>query len=392
MKYDFETVINRRNTGAEKWELMILKKPNVSEEIVPLSVADMEFVNPPELTNGLQQFIANNVFGYTNATEAYYDAVIGWMAKRHKWNIEREWIELSSGVVPALGDLISAYTDIDDGVIIMPPVYYPFRGSVQQRGRKVVECPLLCLEEGYVIDYDNLEEKAKEPKNKLLIFCNPHNPVGRVWTKKELERVVEICARNNVFIIDDEIHNDLIMPGYHHTVLSTISEEAERNCAVCTAPSKSFNLAGLQTSNIIIKDEHHRKQYRKEKSRKFSEELNCFGYQACRIVYTQCEDWLDECIKVIDMNAKYVKRFMKDYFPEVRVFPLEGTYLQWLDLRSLGYDYKELEKILVEEAELFFNEGYIFGKQGEGFERINLACPHSVIIAAMERFKKTFEL
>lgn len=385
MKYDFTTVPNRRNVGSVKWMDMLSKKPDVDEDVVPLSVADMEFLNAPEITKGLQEYIGNMVLGYTNATKAYYGTVINWMKKHHDYEVKQEWIALSDGVVPALGDLIRALSEPGDGVIIMSPVYYPFRMTIEAANRIVVNNPLLLTESGYEIDYADLEEKAKDEKTKLMIFCNPHNPVGRVWTREELSKVMDICIRNHVYVIDDEIHNDLIMPGVKHTVMATLSEEAAMNCAVCTAPSKTFNLAGLQTSNIIMRDLDKKKAFEKQRAGGFRLTLNAVGFEACRLAYTECEEWLEECIQVIAKNAEYVTEFMKENMPEIRVFPLEGTYLLWTDFRAWGLDYKALERFMIEDAQIFIDEGYMFGGNGKGFERFNLACPLSVIEKTMNR-------
>ncbi len=385
MKYDFTTVPNRRNVGSVKWIDMLSRNPDVDEDVVPLSVADMEFLNAPEITKGLQKYIGNMVLGYTNPTEAYYDAVIQWMKKHHDYEIKQEWIALADGVVPALGDLIRALSEPGDGVIIMSPVYYPFRLTIEGANRTVIDNPLLLTEKGYEIDYTDLEEKAKDEKTKLMIFCNPHNPVGRVWTREELSKVMDICIRNHVFVIDDEIHHDLIMPGVKHTVMATLSEEAAMNCAVCTAPSKTFNLAGLQTSNIIIRDLERKKAFVEQRTNAFRLNLNAVGPEACRLAYTECEEWLEECIQVINKNAEYVTEFMKVNMPEIRVFPLEGTYLLWADFRDWGFDYEALEKFMINDAQIFMDEGYMFGDNGKGFERFNLACPFSVIEKTMNR-------
>lgn len=385
MKYDFTTVPDRRNTGSAKWEGMYQENPKVDPEVVPLSTADMEFFNAPEITKGLQEYVGKMVLGYTDATDAYYDAVIGWMKTRHQYEIRREWIELSAGVVPAFGTLINAYTEPGEGVLIMTPVYFPMTMSIRALGRKMVENPLLLTEEGYRIDFEDLEAKAADPNVKVLLFCSPHNPIGRVWTREELTRIMDICIRNHVFIIDDEIHNDLIMPGFTHTVMASLSQEAAMNCAVCTAPSKSFNLAGLQCSNIIIADPVRKAAYTAEKLKSFSMYLNAIAYEGCRLAYTQCGEWLDQCIQVIYRNAEYVKHFMAEKLPEVRVFPLEGTYLLWADFRAWGMTHLELKQFMVEEAQIFMDEGYMFGDAARGFERFNLACPTSVIEAAMDR-------
>lgn len=385
MKYDFVTVPNRKNTGSAKWEGMYRANPEVGDDIVPLSTADMEFFNAPEITKGLQEYIGRMVLGYTNPTDAYYDAVIQWMKKHHHYEVKKEWIELSAGVVPAFSALIKSFSEPGDGVLLMTPVYFPMSMSIQASGRRLVENPLKLTDQGYEIDFEDLEAKAADPGVKLLLFCSPHNPVGRVWTKEELEKIMDICLRHQVYVIDDEIHNDLIMPGYEHTVMATLSEEAAMNCTVCTAPSKTFNLAGLQCSNIIIADPVKRAAYQAEKMKTFSIGLNAVAYEGCRLAYTYCEEWLEECIQVIHENAEYVKSFLEEKLPEIKVYPLEGTYLLWADFRAWGMSHLELEEFMVKEAFIFLDEGYMFGDAARGFERFNLACPKSVIIATMDR-------
>lgn len=393
MKYDFETLVKRNNCGSFKWDSMLEGKPNINEDIVPFSVADMELKNAPEIMEGLREYLNDEklILGYTGPTNAFFDAIIGWMDRIHNWKVEKEWILQTPGVVPALYNLVNALSNPHDGVIIMPPVYYPFKRCITQTNRTVVEVPLINENDYYYINFNLLEEKCKDEKTKLIIFCSPHNPVGRVWNKEELEQLVEICVRNNVIIISDEIHNDLIMDGYKHTVLATLSKEAKNNCVVCTAPSKTFNLAGMQCANIIIPNPFIRERYEEYVNNTSSFSLNIMGYKACEIAYTKCEEWYYELLKHIKENALYSKEFIEKNMPEIKVYPLEGTYLQWWDCRKMNFNYKELENFMINEASLFLDEGYIFGKEGEGFERINLACPKKVLDKALNRLFKAYQ-
>ena len=385
MPYDFTSVPDRKNVGSFKYADMFERNPDVPDGIIPLSTADMEFYNAPEIREGLKEFIDHMVLGYTAGTDGFYDAVVDWMRRRHDYEIKKKWIAISDGVVPAIGDLIRCNSEEGDGVLITSPVYYPFAASILANNRKVVDVPLLLTEHGYELDYDGIEAAAKAPSTKLMIFCNPHNPVGRVWTKEELEKILTICIENDVYIIDDEIHHDLIMPGYKHTVMATLRPDAGLHMAVCTAPSKSFNLAGMQTSSIIIECPERRKAFVGQREKSFRLMLNILGYEACRLAYTRCEAWLEECIDVIDSNAKYIEAFLKEHMPEVKAFPLEGTYLQWYDFSAWGLTPEALEQFMVKEALIFSDEVYVFGKTGEGFERLNLACPRSVVEATMDR-------
>ena len=384
MKYDFTSIPDRRNCGSNKWN----GAKNASPEFVPLSVADMEFFPAPQIVDAIKKTAETQVLGYTSPTDEYFDAVISWMKRRHDFEVKKEWIINTPGVVDALAILIQASTKPGDGVIILTPVYYPFDMAVLAKSRKIVYSELIENNGRYEIDYEDLEKKCK--KASALLFCNPHNPVGRVWSEAELKKVAEICCRNNVFIIDDEIHNDLIMPGYEHTVMSKVGDFVLDNIAVCTAPSKTFNLAGLQCSNIIIPNSKMRAKATACSLFNMQMGLNIFAYPACIAAYNECEDWLEELLTVVYENAQLVENFMAEHFPEIRVFPLEGTYLQWLDIRKLGMTHVELRKML-EKAGLYLDNGELFGPLGRGFQRINLACAKVTIEKALERFRKAVE-
>ena len=387
MKYDFESIPDRSGCGSEKWQ----NAKGASVDQVPLSTADMEFPTAPEIVEELKKTAETTILGYTGPTREYVEAVCGWMARRHGWQVDPAWMIQTPGVVYALGVLIRAMSEPGDGVIILTPVYYPFDLSALANERNIVYSELKLEGTAYTIDYQDLEEKAQRPENKILMFCNPHNPVGRVWTRDELEKVADICLRNNVLIIDDEIHHDLIMPGYTHTMLPTISEEAAQICAVCTAPSKTFNLAGLQCSNIIIPDPQLRAKVQTEHLLNLNTSLNIFAYRACICAYTKCDAWLEELITVIQGNAQYAEAFFAEYFPEVSVIPLEGTYLLWVDMRALGMTHTELETLMKEDAGLYLDEGYVFGTAGIGFERFNIACSRITLERSLERFRAAME-
>ncbi|MEA4874857.1 MalY/PatB family protein [Anaerorhabdus sp.] len=391
MYYDFETLINRSELGSSKWLGMIQKKPNVSKEIVPFSVADMEFKNAPEIIEGLKEYLDETILGYTSPTENYLDSVVNFMNRHHNWEIDKSWIVTAPGVVPALAHAIRGFTNPGDGVIIMTPVYYPFFACVTMNNRVIVENPLVDNEGHYEINFEDLELKASNAKNKILLFCSPHNPIGRVWTKDELEKVAAICLKHDVLIISDEIHFDLIMPGYEHTVMATLSDEVADKCIVCTAPSKTFNLAGMQTSNLVIKNENLRERMKSAMLEVAFLSCGTLGYKACELAYTRCDLWLEELIMKINENKNIVEEFCKEHIPEIKVYPLEGTYLQWLDLRAFGLNNEELEKAMIEDCELFFDEGYIFGEAGTGFERINIACPTDVLLEGLRRLAKWAE-
>ncbi len=385
-KYDFETIIDRKNFGSTKWNAF----PDTSTEYVPLSTADMEFPTAPEIVETIKDVAENRVLGYTEPTDEYYDAVISWMKRKHNFEIEKDWIITTPGVVDALAILIDAVTKPGEGVIILTPAYYPFDISVVAKSRKIVYSSLLYNNGKYEIDFADLKKKAARKNVTALLFCNPHNPVGRVWTKDELKKVCDICCDNGVFIIDDEIHNDLIMPGFEHTVMATVSERVKDNIAVCTAPSKTFNLAGVQCSNIIIPNALARTKAIVCGLLNMHMSLNIFAYSACIAAYTKCDEWLDELLSVIKSNADFVKDFMAENFKEIKVIELQGTYLLWLDMRKTGLNHKEMKKLLIENH-IYLDNGEIFGEDGRGFQRINLACPRATLEKMLLRFKSGME-
>ncbi len=391
MKYNFETAPDRRGTGAFKWNSMYEAKPDVSDGVIPFSVADMEFQNPQPLLDGMAKYVSQAVYGYTGPTHAYYESVINYMKRRHNWDIQKDWIITTPGVVPALNELVKAFSEPGDGVIITRPVYYPFSMAIENSGRKLVNVSLINRNGHYEMDFEGLEKAARDPSTKLMILCSPHNPVGRVWTEEELRKLASICNSNGVMILSDEIHFDFVFPGHKHTVLATLSEEIAQNYIFCTAPSKTFNLGGVQVSNIIIPNPKLRERYNEYHKSMGMLALNMFAYKIGELVYNTCGDWFEELMQVLDTNRELVEQYITTYLPQIKVIPLEGTYLQWLDCRALGMSGKELETFMQEKAELFFDEGYIFGEEGDGFERWNLACPTKYIQEGLERLRKAVE-
>lgn len=387
--YDFETVKNRRLLGASKWTGM--KKADgsvISADIVPLSVADMEFVNAPEIIAAMHRCADEMTpYGYQNTTDEYLDAVVYWMKHKHDWEIQPDWIIISAGVVKALYQAVKSFTKPGDGVVVMTPVYYPFYGAAACNDTHVVENPLILCEDHYEIDFDDLEKKLADPMNTMLILCTPHNPIGKVFTRDELTRIGELALKYDVLIIADEIHNDLIMPDFKHTMFPTISKAFEDHCIVCTSPSKTFNLAGMSNANIIIPNKELREQYLKDAG---FIHINPFALYSCVAAYREGEQWLSALIDVLADNVRFMNETLHQYFPKAIVHELQGTYLLWVDFRAYGLNKDELEHLMKEEADLFLDEGYLFGKAGEGFERINLAVPKHVLVNAMERMKKAF--
>ena len=387
MMYDFATVIDRSCMDSLKWNNMRALNPDVKEGIVPLTTADMEFYSPPELTHGLSEYVRNTILGYSQPTDDYRDSVIRWMKTRHNWDIKAEWITETQGVVNALFISVNAFTEPGDGVIVMTPIYTNFFPAVQRNRRLLAECPLKIDQSGaYEIDYELLEHLAHMEKNKLLLFCSPHNPVGRVWTREELERVGDICCRNHVLIVSDEVHSDIIMPGYEHSVFGNLSERIAENTIVCTSPSKSFNIAGLKISNILISNDELRAKFRSSIEESFlSIRVNTLGYRACVHAYNECGEWLRQLNMKIHENSLLTAGFLAEELPDIRMSAHEGTFMLWLDFRKLGFAEEKLSEVLNFDAQVFLEKGSEFGKQGSGFQRMNIAAPTPVIQKALER-------
>lgn len=385
MKYDFTTRVNRAGCGSVKWDAMYAVNPQLDSSVVPLSVADMEFKMAPELTEGLKRYLDTAVLGYTGPTASYLEAVQSWMHRRHQWHIEPEWIVPTAGIVPAIFNAVRAFTEPGDGVIVLTPVYYPFFKAINLQDRTLAACPLVEDHGYYTIDFEKLEQLAARPENKALLFCSPHNPVGRVWKKEELQTLQRIVLKHQLWLFSDEIHFDIIMPGYEHTVFQSLGDELAERTITFTAPSKTFNIAGLGISNIIIANKKLRQRFIEAQECGTGALFTALSYKACEICYTECSGWFDELVTVIDSNQRAVQQFFQTRHPEINAPLIEGTYLQWLDFRALGLDHKALERFMTQTAQVFFDEGYIFGAEGRGFERLNLAAPASVIAETLER-------
>ncbi len=368
--------------GAIKWD-SISQQSVMGQVNVPLSVADMEFKACPHIITAIKKAADFGVFGYTYLPPAYTASVADWMEKRHGWSIQPEWIEQTWGVVLALYHAIRAYSQEGDEVIIQTPVYYPFFSAVKDTGRTLVESPLKIVHGRYEMDFEDLRKKAKTAR--LMILCSPHNPVGRVWTEEELKTLGDICLANDVLLISDEIHFDLIHGPHKHTVYATLGEAYAENSIVCTSPNKTFNLAGMPMSNIIISNPDLRKKFQEASRTAGTEFYSYFGYAACEAGYTLGEEWLEEMLGVVWHNYQVFKSFMAEHFPDVFVHDMQGTYLAWFDCSTFGLGNRQLELFLKKEAALYLNQGYVFGKTGSQFLRINLACPTSVIENALDR-------
>lgn len=381
--YDFDRVIDRRNTSSFKWDQGAALFGRA--DILPMWVADMDFQAPPEVVRAIEERASHGIYGYTTRTNAYYDAVIDWHRRRHNWTIDRASLSTSPGVVTTLSLLVNILTEPGDGVIIQAPVYYPFYDVIRLNGRTVVNNTLLLQDGKYVMNLEQLEQQMADGA-KLMLFCSPHNPGGRVWTREELQALGELALKYRVPIVSDEIHGDLILRGHRHTPLASISEDIAMNTMTCTSPTKTFNLAGLQTSHVIISDANIRKKYNERLKALSLHMESYFGLTAVESAYRYGEPWLEQLLDYVQGNLDLLVERFSSELPECKVMEPEGTYLAWIDCRSLSPDPAKLRKLMYEEAGVAFNEGSGYGSEGAGFLRINLACPRSLFEEGITRF------
>ncbi|MBE7719476.1 MAG: pyridoxal phosphate-dependent aminotransferase [Lacrimispora celerecrescens] len=383
---DFNEIIDRKNTNSIKYDFALRRgKP---ENLLPLWVADMDFKVSEKILEALHERVEHGIFGYSEVQDEYFEAVQGWLEKRHHWKVESRWLVKTPGVVFALAMAVQAFTDPGDGVMIQKPVYYPFSEVIEDNDRIIVDNTLYLGEDGrYHIDFEDFERKAEQYHIKLFLLCNPHNPVGRVWTREELERLGEICIRRDIIVVSDEIHQDFVFKG-EHLVFADLSEELKNRTITCTSPSKTFNLAGLQISNIFIANQQLRRRFRRQVGAAGYSQLNTLGLTACEAAYRYGEDWHDQLMEYLRANISYVREFLKERIPAIQFIEPEGTYLVWLDFRELGLTEGEREDLIVKKAGLWLDSGAMFGPAGEGFERINIACPRSIVKQAMESLER----
>jgi len=380
--WNFDEEINRENTSCIKYDLR--EEVFGRADVIPMWVADMDFKTPSFITDALASRLKHEILGYTFRSDSYFNSIINWISDRHGWKISREWIEFSPGVVPALNMCTLAYTQKGEGIIIQPPVYTPFHGAVKDHERMLLFNNLLETEEGWMMDFDGLR-KLVSPSVKMIIISNPHNPVGRAWRKEELEELVDICYNNGIIIISDEIHSDLILPPNRHVPVASLSEKAAAITVTCMAPSKTFNLAGLSTSSMIIPDPGLMQKYRKTLLSLHMHLGNIFGNVASEAAYTHGKDWLNDLMPYIQGNVDLVMNYCREHLPDIKPVLPEATYMIWLDCRSMGMSGKELQRFFVDKAGVGMNEGSLFGPGGEGFMRMNLACPRKTLEKALKQ-------
>ena len=389
MKYDFDKIYDRRNTDSLKYDFA--SERGLSPDVLPLWVADMDFRIPEEVISAIKKRADHGIFGYTEPKEDYYKTVCGWFEKRHGWSPDPHKFVITCSVVFSLCALLRAFTDRGDSVIICQPVYYPFEESIVKNGRKLVVSELKNDGGYYTVDFEDFEKKIVENKVKVFILCNPHNPVGRVWTRDELLKMGDICLKHGVFVISDEIHSDFVFGANRHTVFASLKEEFANNCAVCSAPTKTFNIAGLHAAHTYISCDERREKFLKELDGQGYSQPNIMGTVACKACYDYGESWLESLKVYLAENIAFVREYIAANLPQITLREPEGTYLVWLDCRRLGLDDKQLTGLVQSEAKLWLDDGYIFGKGGSGFQRINTACPRSVLKTALKRLKNAVE-
>lgn len=380
MKYDFDKPVNRRDTNSYKWD------SSEDEDVLPMWVADMDFQTAPVIIEALKKRVDHGIFGYTRVPKGYYDAVCNWFSRRHGWKISPEWIIYTSGVVPAISAIIKALTMPGDKVLVQTPVYNCFFSSIRNNGCEMVSSPLVRSGNTYVIDYDDLERKASDPKVKIMLLCNPHNPAGRVWRREELEHIGDICLKHDVVVLSDEIHCELVFPEYHYTPFASISEAFLNNSVTCFSPSKAFNIAGLQIANIVCADADRLEKIDRAINDNEVCDVNPFGVIATQAAYNEGEEWLEQLLAYLHDNYLYMTNFCREHLPCFPLAKLEGTYLVWMDCRKTGLPSEQLEETLIKEAKLWLNAGTMYGAEGEGFMRWNIACPRATLKEGLRRF------
>ncbi len=400
MQYNFDQIIPRHNTNSVKWE--IIKKgdeytfrqppenPLDPDHILPLWVADMDLPCPQPVVDALVDRAKHGIFGYSMPSDDYYDAIIGWMGRRHNWAVEKDWIMTAPGVVPTLNLLIQTYTEPGDNILIQRPVYHPFFHSIKNNGRHIVNSPLAEEDGRYRIDFADLESKLATGV-KMAILCSPHNPISRVWNAEELQQFGQLCRQYNALVISDEIHHDLIFSWSKFVTYGVANPDLMDNAIICTAPSKTFNVPGLKTSNVFISDHDLKTKFEKTLANHGLMGVNSFGIVALQTAYNEGEEWLEQAMAYIEANYLYMDRFIRDQLPQLSLIRPEGTYLIWCDCRQLGMNGDQLAQFLLDDAKLFLNSGAGFGEEGEGFVRFNIACSRATLEEALKRLKTAIE-
>lgn len=386
MKYNFDEIIDRRDTASIKWN----PEEEKDGKLLPMWVADMDFKTAPEIIEDLEKRVKHGIYGYFKLEEDFYQSIINWVKKRHGWNIKKEWIVITPGVVSGLNISVNEFIEKGEGVIVQPPIYPPFYKVIENSEALALNNELIRVDGKYEMNFEELELQAKQAK--MLILCSPHNPTGRVWKKLELDKLVDICEKNDLLLISDEVHSDLIIGDNKHIPVASISPEIENNSITFISPSKTFNLAGLSTSIAIISNEDIRKRFVENMERNKIPGTNTFGKLSLQSAYEKGEDWLEELLIYIEENMDYAIKYIEENIPEIKIEKPEGMYLMWLDFRELKRDQARLNKILIEEGRILLNDGSTYGDGGNGFFRLNIACPREILKDGLNRIKKSVEI
>lgn len=388
MTTNFDEIIDRRNTSCLKYDFAVER--GYPANIDPFWVADMDFRAPQPVIDEIVRRAQHGIFGYTNPKDDYRQTLLDWFRTYHSWTPSSQSLILTPGVVFALCMAVRAFTKPGEAVLIQQPVYYPFTESIRDNGRELVNSPLILKDGHYTIDFDDFERKIQDHQVRLFLLCSPHNPAGRVWTREELLQMASICARHDVLIVADEIHHEFIRPGFHHTVLASLSPAIAERVITCTAPSKTFNLAGLQLSNIFIENTALRRKFRQEVTAAGYSQPNALGLFAAQAAYAHGREWLTELLAYLEENYQFTRQFLQRELPHVKLIEPEGTYLLWLDFSYYGLSDEALDETIIHKANLWLDSGHIFGPAGSGFQRLNIACPRSILEKGLRQLASAF--
>lgn len=389
IKYDFDQIIDRSNTNTVKTDA--LEEVFGSKDLTPLWIADMDFLAPPQITEALKNRVEHGIFGYVHPGEAYFNSIINWLKNKHNWTVSKEAVSFVPGVVKGFAFAIDVFSDDNDKIIIQPPVYPPFKGTTEGLNRQIVNNPLILEDGHYRMDFDNLREVAKTGC-KLLLLCNPQNPSGRIWSKEELSELAEICYDNDILVVSDEIHADLVLPGNTHVPFATASDKAAQNSITLMAPSKTFNIAGIVSSFAVVENQQIRDKYFGHLVARQLKEGTIFAYVATQAAYEHGQEWLTQATEYIQKNISFVDKFLQKHIPQIKVIKPDASFLVWLDCRELNLSQPELESLFIQKAKLALNSGTMFGEEGAGFMRLNVGCPLITLEKALDSLKKAVVL
>lgn len=384
---DFNTVSGKRRMASESWNKQVLREKFGRDDVLPFWVADMEFAAPPSVRAALAERVENGIFGYECRPDSLFEAITNWHSRRHGWIFDRDELCFTRGTINIISMLLNLYTSESDGVIVQPPVYFEFQRAITDNHRKVISNPLTCVRGRYEMDFEDLENKAAEPRTKILILCNPHNPVGRVWETHELQRLADICLKHDVLVVSDEVHGDFVFSGHSFTPFASISSDAASNSFICLSPSKTFNLPAITDSYVVIPNSHFRADFVRSTKQLSMDKINTFSAVATETAYRSADKWLAQAIEYVEKNVSDLRNALRTRIPRVQLIRAEGTYLAWIDFRELGLEAEQLETFLAQRARLALKSGHSFGQEGTGFARMTIACPQTMLDEGISRLE-----